>query len=263
MAVPPQKVVRKSEERESLQIRRLSHGFRARQHQTVVAWKLLLSLPPPPRGHSLQSSLRCVSECRMADHIACPQCGRVVLVPDEFLGRQVRCPQCHGIFTAGATDIPAAPHPRRANVQTGWEAELDLRDGNTAASEPKRWYEANESGPTRFQSGAGLATATKILLGVNLLTSIVTLGSRFMQYQLATRLLDGEPVRAAELQDDHIRSVVVTVMHLIVYAAAGIVFLAWFHRAHLNLPALGARGLTYTSGWAIGAWFVPILNLFR
>src|SRR5262249_35800647 len=37
----------------------------------------------------------------------------------------------------------------------------------------------------------------------------------------------------------------------------------WFHRAHANLEPLGARHLTYTSGWAAGCWFVPILNLFR
>jgi hypothetical protein len=199
----------------------------------------------------------------MADHIACPHCRRVVQVPEEFHGKQVRCPECQGVFTAAATDITATPQARRASGRAGWEGEFDLRRTDAAGSGEKRWYEAGDAGPARFQSASGLAMATKIMLGLNLLTSLVILGSLFMQHQLATRLVAGEPVRPAELQDDQVRSVILTVLHLIVYLATGIVFLAWFHRAYVNLPALGARGLICTSGWAIGAWFVPILNLFR
>jgi Protein kinase domain/Domain of unknown function (DUF4328) len=55
-----------------------------------------------------------------------------------------------------------------------------------------------------------------------------------------------------------------------VFAAEGIVllvtavlFLWWFRRAYRNLAALGARGLRFAGGWAIGAWLVPILSLVR
>ena len=41
------------------------------------------------------------------------------------------------------------------------------------------------------------------------------------------------------------------------------VFLVWFHRLYSNLPALGATELRFGRGWAIGAWFVPVLNLWR
>jgi hypothetical protein len=39
--------------------------------------------------------------------------------------------------------------------------------------------------------------------------------------------------------------------------------LMWFYRAYWNLPALGARSLNYSPGWAVGYFFIPILNLFR
>jgi Domain of unknown function (DUF4328) len=42
-----------------------------------------------------------------------------------------------------------------------------------------------------------------------------------------------------------------------------IAFLPWFFRAYSNLGRLGVAHLRYRRGWAIGAWFVPILNLFR
>ena len=40
-------------------------------------------------------------------------------------------------------------------------------------------------------------------------------------------------------------------------------FVVWFHRAYWNLPRVGIARLRYGTGWAVGAWFVPILNLFR
>ena len=43
---------------------------------------------------------------------------------------------------------------------------------------------------------------------------------------------------------------------------SGILFAVWFYRAYQNVLALRATG-RYSPGWAIGAWFVPILNLFR
>jgi hypothetical protein len=44
--------------------------------------------------------------------------------------------------------------------------------------------------------------------------------------------------------------------------AAGILFMIWFYRAYQNLFALRTQG-RYGTGWAIGAWLVPILNLWR
>jgi hypothetical protein len=45
--------------------------------------------------------------------------------------------------------------------------------------------------------------------------------------------------------------------------ATGVTFLTWLYRVHKNLPALGGRELKYTPGWAIGWFFVPLLNLIR
>jgi hypothetical protein len=42
-----------------------------------------------------------------------------------------------------------------------------------------------------------------------------------------------------------------------------IFFIAWLHRAYKNLQPLGVLTLRFGPGWAIGAWFVPIMNLFR
>ncbi len=41
------------------------------------------------------------------------------------------------------------------------------------------------------------------------------------------------------------------------------VFIAWFFRAYKNLQRLGLQGMRYGSGWAIGAWFIPIFGMIR
>jgi hypothetical protein len=50
---------------------------------------------------------------------------------------------------------------------------------------------------------------------------------------------------------------------LVTFVIAAIAFLPWFYRAYANLPALGVSRLRHPTGWAVGAWFVPFLNLIR
>jgi Domain of unknown function (DUF4328)/Protein of unknown function (DUF2510) len=48
----------------------------------------------------------------------------------------------------------------------------------------------------------------------------------------------------------------------IIQLVASVAFLPWFHRAYRNLARIGAD-LRYTTGWAIGAWFIPIFSWWR
>ena len=209
----------------------------------------------------------------MGDRISCPHCRRVLQMPAEYHGRQVRCPECQEVFVAGAaTDVTAtAPKPGAAGGSAGIQAGPPVGGEDISRPATKRWYEADDDDGLpygagrrrRFTPGGGLALVVKVMLALNLLASIVILGSQFMQYQLATRLVDGVNVPFAELQSNNTRQMILRILHFVVYAATGIIFVVWFHGVHVNLEALGARDLTYTSGWAAGCWFVPILNLFR
>jgi hypothetical protein len=54
------------------------------------------------------------------------------------------------------------------------------------------------------------------------------------------------------------------IVNIILYLATVIFFCVWLYRAYDNLPALGnpTRALSYSPGWAVGSFFVPIVNLF-
>ena len=57
------------------------------------------------------------------------------------------------------------------------------------------------------------------------------------------------------------RVIVTSLLHSTTYLVAGVVFLVWFHTAYRNVEARGRA--KHTSGWAIGAWFVPFLGMWR
>jgi multisubunit Na+/H+ antiporter MnhC subunit len=50
---------------------------------------------------------------------------------------------------------------------------------------------------------------------------------------------------------------------IVVYIATIVIFLTWLYRSYENLPALGVprNRIEYSSGWAIGSFFVPFVNL--
>ncbi len=57
--------------------------------------------------------------------------------------------------------------------------------------------------------------------------------------------------------------VVVGLLHPFVLIMTVVVFLMWLHRAYRNLRALTTEPLEASPGWAVGYWFIPIVNLFR
>jgi hypothetical protein len=68
-------------------------------------------------------------------------------------------------------------------------------------------------------------------------------------------------VAAGQTSDN--QTSVIAIVELVAFITAGVCFTVWFHRAYSNLLRLGATTTRYTTGWAIGAWFVPVLNLWR
>ncbi len=114
-----------------------------------------------------------------------------------------------------------------------------------------------------FESGHARALFVMIFLAAGILLDVVSIVSEFLQISLLSDAARGQNIttEAAELNDS--RVVLIALVKFLNYIVTGIGFLIWFHRAHRNLPALGAKNLEYTPGWAVGGFFVPILNLFR
>jgi eukaryotic-like serine/threonine-protein kinase len=115
--------------------------------------------------------------------------------------------------------------------------------------------------PRRLRTLRTVAIAGLILISLTELNNISADG----QYiEVADELLDGGQPTLDEITDAEDRVDQASIAILVAYLGLGIfTFIPWFHRAYSNLPKLGVSDLRYGTGWAIGAWFIPIFNLFR
>ena len=109
-------------------------------------------------------------------------------------------------------------------------------------------------GRTKFVIGALVAT---------ILVDVFAMWVDLREIQLMNRLLDGDLPSTADLDANDDRQALAGTLLFVSFVVTIVAFVRWFSRAYKNLPALGATDLRFTKGWAIGAWFVPFLNLWR
>jgi hypothetical protein len=197
--------------------------------------------------------------------IVCPFCNRRLALPELAEGIKVCCPSCREVFSPEES-IEAA---RRAEpVSPG-----SIRQGERAF-EPRelvrkkwRWDEDEEEWRPRLPwslPGRGLGILLVVLLGIGVL---VDLGSiTFQTIQLVVPVPSPRVVPGFEKDDETVEEAPVNPFSCIVpvvYFPTVVVFCMWMWRSYRNLLLMEVRGLSYSPRWAVGAFFVPILNLFR
>lgn len=67
----------------------------------------------------------------------------------------------------------------------------------------------------------------------------------------------------AEFSAADIGGAVMVTVYIPLFVVATVFWFMWVYRTYRNLPALGAEGLRFSPGWAVGYAFIPVLNLFR
>lgn len=117
------------------------------------------------------------------------------------------------------------------------------------------------NGVNEFRSVSGLGRWVVTLLAIAVIVDMAAVISGLAERELFTRIAVGSFTNE-ELDQNDTRMAAIGTAQLALVLVTGIVFIIWFHRAYKNLLAFGAE-LPHSTGWAIGAWFVPILNLFR
>jgi hypothetical protein len=116
---------------------------------------------------------------------------------------------------------------------------------------------ARSYGPLR-----GRARTAKQALALVIAVDVISLLIGGSHYSLLDQAQTGG-VTEVQLQRSDLRIAFVSIAQVLVFIAAAVLFVRWFYRAYSNLEPLGATSLRSRRGWAIGIWFVPILNLWR
>jgi hypothetical protein len=124
-------------------------------------------------------------------------------------------------------------------------------------------YEPTLAGAVSLRRVQGLRTAIVILLGVYAIGALVALFATPVAVDAARKYLDS--ARTSSDEDDFLGSVAVTGISgfLTVAATIAIVVLSmiWLYRIVGNHRAIGRR-TSWSTGWAIGGWFVPPLIVY-
>ena len=100
------------------------------------------------------------------------------------------------------------------------------------------------------------------LIWVVLAVEAISLVSGYFQYDLLQTLANGGDISEEVADANDLREQIIAIVYLIVLIVSAVTFIQWFRRAYYNLHQK-VDNLSYSEGWAAGAWFVPILNLFR
>lgn len=128
---------------------------------------------------------------------------------------------------------------------------------------------AQPEAPQREATGATYrsprtpARVVTTLLGTAAVLDVAALIAYLAELRRWSAATAGSAVADADLAAGDLRLGLLSAALLVVLLATVPAFIVWFHRLYTNLRALGATDVRFSSGWAIGAWFVPFLNLWR
>lgn len=113
-----------------------------------------------------------------------------------------------------------------------------------------------------FRPVRGTGLAASVLIGLNAALTVADAATTQYSAGVVRDYADGtatmEDLRAADSV-----ALMVSVPGMAVFLAAGVMFLVWLHRARYNSERISyADPHRHKRGWTIGAWFVPIVNLW-
>jgi hypothetical protein len=102
-----------------------------------------------------------------------------------------------------------------------------------------------------------------VLLWVDAGVRLASIFYDLWEHRLAAQVERGLQLAQAEVDQFQQLSVLVGAGQMLAAVATIVAVCLWIYRAYANLSYLQVRGLQYSPGWAVGFFFIPILNLFR
>ena len=184
--------------------------------------------------------------------VPCPTCRVSLDISDDTLDRLVRCPKCQKTFRPGdALQAADDPWPVPQPVDH-FDAEGDEEAERRRIRRRQRFRGEDDLPSLSRPKGQGLALAARIMLG---LAAACQLGLLAIS-AFALAFVDVREDEALDLFSVNLG------VQFLVFVPTAIVFSIWFVRAFANVVHMQVKGLNWSLGWTIGAFFIPIANLF-
>jgi hypothetical protein len=121
--------------------------------------------------------------------------------------------------------------------------------------------------PYLYKDLTKLTRWAKWLLWASVAISVISVISGIMEYRLlqaiAAGQFDSDAEMTAAAQANDLRQGIIGVAYIVLLLATSVVVLVWIYDANRNAHALGAAGMRFAPGWAVGWYFIPIFNLWK
>jgi hypothetical protein len=117
---------------------------------------------------------------------------------------------------------------------------------------------ARENVESGFRDLSGISKKISLLLLIGIGVNLLEVVSSLMQLNLVSHM----SYSMQNAMANALRGPELAVLELVLRIVTVIVFGRWIYLAHRNLLSLDARYLRFGPGWAVGCFFVPIINLW-
>jgi hypothetical protein len=114
-----------------------------------------------------------------------------------------------------------------------------------------------------YRSLRGKMLAVQIVFAIIIGAACVAVASDAFHLNVLTRIDQGEPVSAEQVNATDLAQTVIAVLQRLSFLAGAIVFIVWLTAAYRNVDALAPGERRYHRLWAGIGWFVPIWAYFR
>jgi len=118
-----------------------------------------------------------------------------------------------------------------------------------------------------YRSARTRARRAQGLIGLVVIVTAFGIWATWGEVQILQRIQDGIIVSDAEATASDNRVIAALAFYYLTFIPAVVVFLVWINRAVRNLGQVrsgdSSSPLRFTPGWAVGWYFVPVMNLFR
>lgn len=193
----------------------------------------------------------------MALKFKCNNCGNEIVVQYLKIGEIAMCQQCgqRSGVPADAEEVDEIPGAKHNNLYP------PAATSRTPVISAEMLENIDAS---RAHSLESSATSVTILLWITTAILGTLIISGIIQFTLLINIRNGNSASTYSWSttSDNL-DIMITWLYFLSGLITLIAFFVWFYRAHRNLRYANVPGIKHASGWTIGGFFVPILNIFR
>jgi uncharacterized protein DUF4328 len=114
-----------------------------------------------------------------------------------------------------------------------------------------------------FRDSGVLTRCLKLFLWLAIILGALSLGSELLQLDLLNEIKAGRTPPREQVRGNDLRQQIIAIATFVNFVVLIVIFCIWIYRANYNARQLGATGMKFSPGWAVGWYFIPIANLWK